>query len=90
MVRVALLAAGFYTGSGAGSGPKSETTAAFTSMAVKNTNIRLLGSDWLQRFHRSGSKFGPETSESEKAVIEKRILNHPQFGDSKEVTVHGK
>ncbi|MBF0353048.1 MAG: tRNA guanosine(34) transglycosylase Tgt [SAR324 cluster bacterium] len=86
-VRGALLAAGFYTGSGAGTGPKSETTAAFTSMAIKNSAIKLLGTEWLQRFHRSSSKFATENSDIENAEIEKRILNHPQFmhlGSTKE------
>ena len=47
MVRGALLAAGFYTGSGAGTGPKTETTAAFTSPEAVNSGIKLLGEDWL-------------------------------------------
>ncbi len=88
MVRGALLAAGFYTGSGVGTGPKSETTAAFTSMAVKNSDIKLLGNEWLQRFQRSSSKFGNENSDIEKAEIEKLILNHPQFNDLNRITVH--
>ncbi|MGK5093433.1 tRNA guanosine(34) transglycosylase Tgt [Deltaproteobacteria bacterium TL4] len=87
-VRGALLAAGFYTGSGAGTGPKTETTAAFTSMTIKNSDIKLLGADWLQRFHRSCSKFGNENSDIEKAEIEKLILKHPQFNDLNGAAVH--
>ncbi len=79
MVRGALIAAGFYTGSGAGTGPKSETTAAFTSLDVKNSDIKLLSTDWLQRFHRSSSKYNNELSDTKKAEIEKLIVNHPQF-----------
>ncbi|HNX23441.1 MAG TPA: tRNA guanosine(34) transglycosylase Tgt [Spirochaetota bacterium] len=79
MVRGALLAAGFYTGTGAGTGPKAATTAAFTSLEAVNSDVMLLGSDWLRRFHLSSSKFGSEHSEEEKALIEKLIINHPQF-----------
>lgn len=81
MVRGALLAAGFYTGSGAGTGPKSETTAAFTSLSAVNSGIKLLGDDWLRRFNLSSAKFSNEHSEKEKAEIEKLIINHPQFSD---------
>jgi len=81
MVRGALLAAGFYTGSGAGTGPKADTTAAFTSMGIKNRDIDLLGAEWLERFKRSSSKFNPEASEDERGEIERLILDHPQFNN---------
>jgi len=81
MVRGALLAAGFYTGSGAGTGPKADTTAAFTSMGIKNRDIELLGAEWLERFKRSSSRFSPEASEDERGEIERLILDHPQFNN---------
>lgn len=79
MVRGSLLAAGFYTGSGAGTGPKPETTAAFTSPEIKNSKIRLLGREWLERFQRSSSKFAENTPDEKKSELERLILNHPQF-----------
>jgi queuine tRNA-ribosyltransferase len=79
MVRGALIAAGFYTGAGAGTGPRTDTTAAFTSMEVKNRNIELLGAEWLERFKRSSSKFSPDASEDECREIENLIFSHPQF-----------
>jgi len=89
MVRGALLAAGFYTGSGKGTGPKTDTTAAFTSLDVKNSDIKLLGVEWLERFKRSSAKFNDNTSEDEKAEIERLILNHPQFTGTSGVTHDG-
>jgi queuine tRNA-ribosyltransferase len=79
MVRSALLAAGFYVGAGAGTGPKSETTAAFTSPAAVTAGIELLGRDWLQRFHRSSSKFSTHASAEEQVKIMEMVINHPQF-----------
>jgi queuine tRNA-ribosyltransferase len=79
MVRGALLAAGFYTGSGAGTGPKTETTAAFTSPDAVSSGIKLLGDEWLRRFSLSSAKFSSENSEDEKSEIEKLIRNHRQF-----------
>jgi len=79
MVRGALLAAGFYTGTGSGTGPKESTTAAFTSLEIKNHKIKLLGSDWLERFHKSSSKFNSNLSDPEKLEIENKIINHKQF-----------
>ncbi len=90
MVRAALLAAGFYTGSGKGTGPKSETTAAFTSLDIKNSDIKLLGIDWLERFKRSSAKFSENTSEHEKEEIEKLIISHRQFKELTGDVSHGK
>lgn len=78
-VRSALLAAGFYVGRGAGTGPKSETTAAFSMPGLCPTGIELLDRDWLGRFERSTSKTGADCSDDEKAEIEKKVLEHPQF-----------
>ena len=78
-VRSALLAAGFYVGAGAGTGPKSETTVAFTSTEDGTGGIRLLGPEWLERFNRSGGRFSESSLPEEKALIEERVRSHPQF-----------
>jgi len=90
MVRGALLAAGFYTGRGAGTGPKADTTAAFTSLEIKNDEIKLLGAEWLDRFHRSSSKFRDEIPDDEKDQIANLILNHPQFNKTAGAAGDGK
>lgn len=79
MVRSALLAAGFYTGMGAGTGPKKETTAAFTTSEIVNPEIELLGPEWLERFGRSTSKFDASIPENTKEELKELIFNHPQF-----------
>jgi len=90
MVRGALLAAGFYTGSGKGTGPKNDTTAAFTSLAIKNSDIKLLGTEWLERFKRSSAKFGENIPKNEQDQIERLILNHPQFHGTKGAASDGR
>ncbi len=89
-VRSALLAAGFYTGTGAGTGPKTDTTAAFTSPDIINPEILLLGDDWLERFSRSSSRFTSDISDDRKSEIEKLIINHPQFKKYSVKDIHGK
>ena len=89
MVRGALLAAGFYTGSGRGTGPKTDTTAAFTSLEIKNSGIKLLGIDWLERFKRSSAKFDENVPKNEQDQIENLILNHPQFQERKGTSSDG-
>ncbi len=81
-VRGALLAAGFYVGRGAGTGPKSETTAAFSMPEACPPWIELLDREWLGRFERSSSKHGADCSDDEKSEIERRVLEHPQFDNS--------
>jgi queuine tRNA-ribosyltransferase len=55
-VRAGLLGAGFFVAKGVGTGPKSETTIALTPLARKASH-QLLGSSWLERWSRSGSKY---------------------------------
>lgn len=78
-VRSALLVAGFYVGRGAGTGPKAETTAAFSTPGSCPAWIDLLDREWLGRFERSSSKFSADCSESERMEIERKVLEHPQF-----------
>jgi queuine tRNA-ribosyltransferase len=76
------LAAGFFVAAGAGTGPKSETTIAFTSIAGAADHPlspALLGQAWLTRWRRSGSKFPAILSNEEKGAFEKRIESHRQF-----------
>jgi queuine tRNA-ribosyltransferase len=84
MVRGALLAAGFFVGAGAATGPRTDTTAAFTSPEAINPEIGLLGEKWLERFRRSEAPFSEGLSEDERAVLKSLILNHPQFNDIRE------
>jgi len=82
-VRAAMLAAGWYVGAGIGTGPKSETTVAFTQKFVqqsqKNRNLAalpLLNSDWLERWRKSGAQ-QPFGTHGEAALI--AVAAHPQF-----------
>lgn len=76
-VRAAMLAAGWYVGAGIGTGPKKETTVAFTPRAASSVSRgELLGASWVERWERSGAQqpFG----ESDPSFRE-RVRNHPQF-----------
>jgi len=81
-VRVALLTAGFFVAEGVGTGPKSDTTIAFTRAKGAGDHPlspRLLGQEWLARWRRSGSKFPTTLSDKERPHFEKLIENHQQF-----------
>lgn len=81
-VRSALLAAGFFVGRGVGTGPKEETTVAWTAGDTGNQFLRsesLLGQEWLARWERSGSKFPLGLHELEKVSLKNAIRLHPQF-----------
>lgn len=80
--RVALLSAGFFVGEGIGTGPKAETTIAFTRAdgpSVHPRPPRLLGDEWLARWRRSSSKVPVSLPLEARAQFEKRIESHPQF-----------
>ena len=81
-VRVSLLAAGFFVAQGVGTGPKSDTTIAFTkAKGVRDHPLspRLLGADWLTRWRRSDAKFPTVLSNEARAHFEKLIETHHQF-----------
>ncbi|TGK13334.1 tRNA guanosine(34) transglycosylase Tgt [Leptospira stimsonii] len=79
-VRSSLLFAGFWVGKGKGSGPKSETTIAFTKRPENvEESTQLLGSDWLGRRERSHARFREEWDETKNRTWEETILCHPQF-----------
>ncbi len=81
-VRVALLNAGFFVAEGVGTGPKAETTIAFTrsdAAAAHPNSPRLLGDEWLKRWRRSSSKHPASLAPEAQPEFEKRIEGHPQF-----------
>ena len=81
-VRVALLAAGFFVAQGIGTGPKSDTTIAFTTVSGSKDHPlspRLLGPSWLTRWRRSDAKFATTVRDEDKAAFEKLIESHRQF-----------
>jgi queuine tRNA-ribosyltransferase len=81
-VRVAFLSAGFFVAQGAGTGPKLETTIAFTRAeghAYHPLAPPLLGREWLQRWRRSGAKFPVAISDEGKLQVERLIESHRQF-----------
>lgn len=81
-VRVALLNAGFYVAAGVGTGPKADTTLAFSrsdGVTAHFSTPRLLGQEWLDRWRRSESQFPPGITPEEQEQLRKRIETHPQF-----------
>ncbi|WP_414660470.1 tRNA guanosine(34) transglycosylase Tgt [Horticoccus sp. 23ND18S-11] len=80
--RVALLSAGFFVGEGVGTGPKADTTIAFTRADGARLHPRgpqLLGEKWLTRWRRSSSKAPATLSPEARLEFEQRIERHPQF-----------
>lgn len=81
-VRVALLSAGFFVGEGVGTGPKTDTTIAFTRADGAREHALsppLLGAEWLARWRRSSSKTPATLASEARADFERRIESHPQF-----------
>lgn len=78
-VRVALLSTGFCVGQGVGTGPKTDTTVAFTCLQRAKEQGQLLGPDWLKRWERSEAKYPSSLPENERPHFEERMRKHPQF-----------
>jgi queuine tRNA-ribosyltransferase len=81
-VRVALLAAGFFIAQGVGTGPKSDTTIAFTTLSGSKDHPLsppLLDHSWLTRWRRSGAKYPAALADEDKSHFEKLIESHLQF-----------
>ncbi len=81
-VRAALLSAGFRVASGIGTGPKADTTLAFTTAAGAVDHPghpRLLDATWLARWRRSTARCPEEYSEEQRQAFIARIEAHPQF-----------
>jgi queuine tRNA-ribosyltransferase len=79
LVRARLLAAGFWVGRGTGTGPKAETTVAYTDSREAIQSGQLLSSDWLKKYERSQAKAPENFTPNERLDFEKRVLSHPQF-----------
>jgi queuine tRNA-ribosyltransferase len=77
--RAALLAAGFSVCYGTGSGPKAETTIAFTSFDEARTHPKPIGKEWLAKWQRSTAKTDDTLSEEEKEYIIQKVIHHKQF-----------
>lgn len=81
-VRASLLTAGFFVAQGIATGPKSDTTIAFTTAKGAGEHPlspRLLGHEWLTRWRRSGAQFPMTLSNEERARFAKLIESHRQF-----------
>jgi len=79
-VRVTLLLAGFFVGTGNATGEKEETTLAATDLVLLD---RPLSAEWLQRVRRS-TKSAPLGNHPGGPIPEndwQRLLAHPQFFD---------
>ena len=86
LVRANLLEAGFYVGYGEKTGPKNDTTVAWTvpPTEFKHFSIfRCLGEEWLAKWKKSGSQYPPEMPEQEQLLFYQKIMNHPQFSKGK-------
>jgi queuine tRNA-ribosyltransferase len=78
-VRAAMLAAGFHVAAGRGTGPKSETTIALSSLAACAAHGReLLGAQWLLKWRRSDAQ-APLGVEVDERAWREAILAHTQF-----------
>jgi queuine tRNA-ribosyltransferase len=81
-VRVTLLSAGFFVAQGVGTGPKLETTIAFSqaeSVTRHPLTPRLLDHKWLARWRRSDARFPAAISPDEQARFAALIETHRQF-----------
>ena len=81
-VRVALLSAGFHVAAGVGTGPKADTTVAFTRAEpgfARENAPALLGEAWLARWRRSDSKTPATLPPATRSALEQQIESHPQF-----------
>jgi len=81
-VRVSLLTAGFFVAAGVGTGPKSDTTLAFTlanAWSRHPAQPKLLDAEWLGRWRRSDSKYPKNLPEEQRPQFESLIEEHLQF-----------
>ena len=78
-VRASLLAAGFFVGKGPATGPKTETTAAITSIDKGTYGIELLSGDWIERYLRSSSRHIAGLTGEEQKICDDKVTGHPQF-----------
>jgi queuine tRNA-ribosyltransferase len=79
--RGAMLAAGFYVGRGPATGPKTETTVAFTHPDDAAPG-QLLDRAWLDRWSASSARWPEEVRRGgaeAMSAYEQRLRGHPQF-----------
>ena len=78
-VRSTMLVAGWFVGKGLGTGPKSETTAAYSPTARESGLARnLLDHTWLTRWERSDAR---QPIGAAGGGYAERITAHPQFAN---------
>jgi queuine tRNA-ribosyltransferase len=77
--RLALLEAGFYVGSGVGTGPKSETTIAWSHSPGAGEVRALLGPAFLEKWARSSKRWPDWVEPEERMAYEARLRAHPQW-----------
>lgn len=78
-VRSSLLGAGFFVAKGVETGPKAETTIAFSKKPILERDQKiLLNEKWLEKWKRSDAKF-PMDLTLTKEDWESKILSHEQF-----------
>ncbi len=78
-VRSALLAAGFFVGKGISSGPKEETTIAYSGSDAFDATVQLLDHEWLGRWERSSAQCAEGLDDEECEAIMSRVRGHRQF-----------
>ena len=74
-VRAALLDAGWFVGPGPATGPKSETTIAWTRPDLGP----LLGRDFLAKWQISSAPWPPDLDPDDRAAFSARLSAHPQW-----------
>lgn len=79
-IRSALLFTGFWIGRGISTGPKEETTIAYTKIPdIEYERQNLLQRDWLSKWEKSYARYPQNISEDNKKHFDESILNHKQF-----------
>jgi tRNA U34 5-methylaminomethyl-2-thiouridine-forming methyltransferase MnmC len=75
-IRAAMLIAGFYTGQGAATGLKKETTQFATAMELLTSPF---GRDWFGRWVRSHTRAPIGSSPEDQATLDRAVMEHPQM-----------
>jgi len=78
-VRASMLAAGFHVAQGIPTGPKVQTTVAFTEGAMPWRGPFLLGQEWLDKWERSDARWPLTLSTEQESEMLERVRCHPQF-----------
>jgi len=78
-VRAGLMGAGFIVAKGVGTGPKKESTVAFTPW-VQDATYPRLSEEWIDRWRKSSAPFPFGMEDAEKADFQKKLIE--QFGSS--------